>query len=80
MQAEKNYPDSRQGHRADEEDLHPAKDILDKDASFQETTMDNSNGSQEANSECLVLDFGRLNTQREERVFREDNAVARREP
>lgn len=42
--------------------------------------MDNSNGSQKANGENLMLNLGGLNTKREVRVFRKDNAVARREP
>lgn len=79
MELKKNNPDPRQGNRANEEDLHPAKNILNKDSSFQETGMDNSNGSQEANSEKLMLKLGGLNTKSEERVFRKYNAVACRE-
>lgn len=77
IQTKKNHPNSRQGHRGNEEDLHPAKDILNKNASFQETAVDNSNGSQEANSEHLMLNPGGLNTKREIGIFRKDNAVAR---
>lgn len=41
--------------------------------------MHNSNGSQETNSKNLMLKLSGLNTKREERIFRKDNAVARRE-
>jgi hypothetical protein len=42
--------------------------------------MDNSNGSQETNSKDLMLKLGGPNTKREERIFRKDYAIARREP
>ncbi|KAA8571392.1 hypothetical protein EYC84_001395 [Monilinia fructicola] len=74
--AEHHDEDARQRHEEDEADLHPAQDILDPDAGFEEATMHDGDGGEEAEGNGFLAEFGAVDSQGEEHVFAEDDAVA----
>ena len=59
-EVKKKDPDTGQGHRADHKELDPPEGILYGDPSLQETTMNDRDCSQKANSQGFLLQIRRL--------------------
>lgn len=73
---EENDPDSCQRHRSNEKDLDPTQDILDPNSRTQEDTVDDRDGREQADRECLLLILRGSKREGKETVLAKNNAVA----